>query len=63
MNHVASVRAVKPTHKPIKVSGITIHQIENGKVINTWGETSELQGLEQLGLVHQYANAISVHPR
>lgn len=54
--------AVKPTHKPIRVSGITIHQIENGKVINTWGETSELHGLEQLGLVQHYATAVSAHP-
>jgi predicted ester cyclase len=50
--------AVKPTHKLIKVSGTTIHQIQNGMVIHSWGETNELGGLEQLGLVEEFAKAI-----
>jgi predicted ester cyclase len=50
---------VKPTNKSLRVSGITIHQIHQGKVINTWGTTDELGGLRQLGLVEHYAKAIS----
>jgi predicted ester cyclase len=49
---------VRPTNKHVKVSGITIHQIANGKVIHTWGETNELKGLAQLGLVEAYHKAI-----
>ena len=54
---------VKPTHKPIHVSGITIHQMEGGKVINTWGVTNELHALVQLGLVEHYASAVAVPVR
>jgi predicted ester cyclase len=51
---------VTATNKPINVSGITILQIAGGKVINTWGETGELGGLRQLGLMDQYAKAMHV---
>ena len=52
---------VRPTNKSLTVSGITIHQIQHGKVINSWGTTDELGGLRQLGLVEQYAKAVSVN--
>lgn len=42
---------VKATGKPLSVTGITILQIANGKIVETWGETSELDALEQLGAV------------
>jgi predicted ester cyclase len=54
----AHLGTVKATHKPVRVSGITILQISRGKVINTWGETGELGGLLQLGLMDQYAKAV-----
>jgi predicted ester cyclase len=49
---------VKPTGKPVKVQGITIHQVENGVIVNTWGATGKLEALVQLGLLGAYAKAV-----
>jgi predicted ester cyclase len=53
---------VKPTGKHVTVQGITISQIENGVIVETWGATSELGALVQLGLVGHYAKAVGQHP-
>ena len=52
---------VKPTGRPVKVEGITIHQIENGVITNTWGVTGKLEALEQLGLVGEFAKVAQHH--
>src|SRR5579884_3666181 len=52
---------VKPTGTPLKVNGITIHRIQNGVIIDSWGVTEELEALQQLGLVGDYAKAIAQH--
>jgi predicted ester cyclase len=50
---------VKPTGKPVTVQGITIHQVQNGVIVNSWGVTGQLEALIQLGLVGDYATAVS----
>jgi len=49
---------VKPTGKKATVTGITIHRIENGVIVETWGSTDTLEALEQLGLVADFAKAV-----
>ena len=41
--------AVKASNRRLSVTGITILQIKDGKVVETWGETSELDALTQMG--------------
>jgi predicted ester cyclase len=42
---------IKPTGKPMTVEGITIHRIENGKIVETWGVTEKLEAMIELGLI------------
>jgi predicted ester cyclase len=52
---------VKPTGRAVKVQGITIHEIQNGVIVNTWGVTAKLEALEQLGLVGDFAKVAQQH--
>jgi predicted ester cyclase len=45
---------VKATGRSINVSGVSILQIENGMIVNTWGATNELSTLSQLGLLPKF---------
>lgn len=49
---------VQPTGKQVSIQGITIHQVENGVIVNSWGVTGKLEALQQLGLVGNYARAV-----
>jgi predicted ester cyclase len=40
---------IRATGKQISVTGITILLIKNDEIIETWGESSELDALEQIG--------------
>jgi steroid delta-isomerase-like uncharacterized protein len=40
-----------PTGKRIKLEGITIHRIEDGKIVEEWERYDNLSMLQQLGLV------------
>ena len=53
---------VKPTGKKVKVTGITIHRIENGVIVESWGATNKLEALEQLGLVSDFAKVVGGKP-
>jgi predicted ester cyclase len=53
---------VKPTGKKVTVTGITIHRIENGVIVESWGATDKLEALEQLGLVSDFAKAVGGKP-
>jgi predicted ester cyclase len=55
--HQTRVGDVNPTHKQLKVTGVTIHRVINGKIVDTRGFGSELDALEQLGLVGALAKA------
>jgi predicted ester cyclase len=50
---------VKPTGKRVTVQGITIHQVQNGVIVDTWGVTGKLEALEQLGLMAEYTAALA----
>jgi predicted ester cyclase len=54
---------VKPTGKPVHVSGFTKMKIANGKVVSSAGENSGMQALQQVGLLSHFAAAVErVHP-
>ena len=40
-----------PTGKHIELEGITIHRIEDGKIVEEWERYDNLSVLQQLGLV------------
>jgi predicted ester cyclase len=42
---------VKGSGRPMAVTGITILQVDDGKITEAWGETGELAALEQLKLL------------
>jgi predicted ester cyclase len=44
LGHVAA------TGKEMQVSGITIFQMRNGKIVETWGATEKLEALRHLGV-------------
>jgi len=49
---------VAPTKKPVRVTGITILRMQDGKIVETWGENSKMDGIDQLGLTQAYAKAV-----
>lgn len=50
--------AVKATGKKVHLTGITIHRIKDGKIVESWGEVGKLEALEQLGLVDNFAKVV-----
>jgi steroid delta-isomerase-like uncharacterized protein len=40
-----------PTGRPLELEGITIHRIEDGKIVEEWERYDNLGMLQQLGLV------------
>jgi steroid delta-isomerase-like uncharacterized protein len=42
-----------PTGKHLELEGITIHRIEDGKIVEEWERYDNLSVLQQLGLVAQ----------
>jgi steroid delta-isomerase-like uncharacterized protein len=40
-----------PTEKQMELKGITIHRIEDGKIVEEWERYDNLSALQQLGLV------------
>ncbi len=42
---------IPPTNKLITMSGIAIHRIADGKIVEHWHEIDMLRGLQQLGVV------------
>jgi len=48
--HKGAFMGIAPTHKKVSVCGITIHQIEGGKILETTANWDALGMLEQLGV-------------
>jgi steroid delta-isomerase-like uncharacterized protein len=46
-----------PTGKQVKLEGITIHRIEDGKIVEEWERYDNLSILQQLGLVPEQQRA------
>ena len=49
--HNGSFMGLPPTGKPITMTGIEIFLIENGKIVELWGEANMLGLMQQLGIV------------
>ena len=45
------VGTIRPTGQQVEIQGITIHQIQDGKIVETWGVTEKLEPLIKLGIV------------
>jgi steroid delta-isomerase-like uncharacterized protein len=46
-----------PTGKEVELKGITIHRIENGKIVEEWEQYDNLSFLQQLGRAPEEAQA------
>jgi predicted ester cyclase len=42
---------IPPTGKEVSMTAIAIHRIENGKIVEHWGEADTLELMQQLGVV------------
>jgi steroid delta-isomerase-like uncharacterized protein len=49
--HVGEVNGIPPTGKEISVDAITVHQLRDGKIAETWEVWDTLGFLQQLGVV------------
>jgi predicted ester cyclase len=49
--HKGEFQGIAPTGKRVTVTGITISQIEDGKVVEEWEEVDRLGLMQQLGVV------------
>jgi steroid delta-isomerase-like uncharacterized protein len=49
--HKGQFMGLPPTGKPITMTGIEIFRIENGKIVELWGEANMLGLMQQLGVV------------
>jgi predicted ester cyclase len=55
MTHTGDQLGLPATNKRVKITGITIAQIENGKIIRGW------DNWDQLALQQQHATAAAAH--
>jgi predicted ester cyclase len=46
--HQGDLMGVAPTHRRVQFSGIDILRIENGKIVEHWGESNGLEVMQQL---------------
>jgi len=51
--HKGEFWGVAPTGKKVKVAGISILQIKNGKIVKEWGYQNNLDFMQQLGAIPQ----------
>jgi steroid delta-isomerase-like uncharacterized protein len=49
--HSGELMGIAPTRKKVKVSGIWIHRISGGKIVESWNNWDVLGMLQQLGVV------------
>ena len=47
--HTGEFLGIAPTHRPVRYTGITIDQVVDGKVVDTWVESDMLGLFQQLG--------------
>lgn len=45
------IMGIKPTGKQVSLTGISIHRIENGKIVETWTNWDMMGMMQQLGAV------------
>ena len=49
--HENAYKGVEPTDKEVRISGMRMVRIEDGKIVEAWGQTSNLSLLAQMGVV------------
>ena len=49
--HKGEFRDIAPTGKKVKVTGVIIFKITNGKIAETWAEMDALSWMQQLGVI------------
>jgi steroid delta-isomerase-like uncharacterized protein len=49
MTHIGDQLGIPATNKRVKVTGLTIAQIENGKIVRGWDNWDQLALMQQLG--------------
>lgn len=49
--HTGNLLGIPPTGKEIRVTGLVLHRVENGKIAETWAEWDQLGLLRQLGAI------------
>jgi steroid delta-isomerase-like uncharacterized protein len=49
--HSGSLMGIPPTGKPVKVTGMDILKMENGKIKERWAEVSSFQLMQQIGVI------------
>jgi predicted ester cyclase len=49
--HTGEFMGIPPTGKTVQMSGITIHRIESGKVVEHWAQVDGMSLLTQLGAI------------
>jgi predicted ester cyclase len=46
--HISEFLGVPATHKEITMSGVAVHRIANGKLVEHWANIDQVKVLEQL---------------
>jgi steroid delta-isomerase-like uncharacterized protein len=49
--HKGEYMGIAPTGKQVTFTGISIHHIEGGKIVESWDEVDQLSMMQQLGVV------------
>lgn len=49
--HERAYKGVEPTGEEVRISGMRMVRIEDGKIVEAWGQTSNLSLFAQLGVV------------
>jgi predicted ester cyclase len=49
--HKGEFRGIAPTGRKVKVTGVIIFKITNGKIVETWAEMDALSWMQQLGVI------------
>ena len=55
--HQGELMGIPPSGNPVEVTGITIHRIEGGKVVETWANYDALGMMQQVGAVPEPGQA------
>ena len=55
------IRDIQPNGKVIEITGVSIHRIENGKLVEHWANLDMLGFLQQLGVLPSLQAAMTPH--
>jgi len=50
-SHVGDLLGIPATHREVRMTGIDILRIADGKIVERWGETNALQTMQQIGAI------------